>query len=227
MRKFTPIKSDKYIAMKLRLSLILLFLIAIRPTVFAESMAFDGIAIDDIKKSKYENARVEISFSETTEQLKLLILPSIEAMHEEALVDTVWKFRSYYREAPTESTDFFEERRIFYLYSLEDDKYLDSYIVFSQFIDKQNKDIKQIVIRKFDEYGHRLWCVSINADTEETNAFFKILQTARKKLKFILLSKVMERPDPQLQHRIKNEDTKMRSKNNMHDSNPYGSGNWH
>lgn len=213
--------------MKLRLSIIFLFLIAFRYTSLAEGLAFDGTAIDDVTKNKYENARVEISFNETTEQLKLLILPSIEAMHEEALVDTVWKFRSYYREAPSESTDFFEERRIFYLYSLEDDKYLDTYTVFSQFIDKQNKDIKQIVIRKFDEYGHRLWCVSINADTEETNAFFKILQTARKKLKFTLLSKVMERPDPNLQHRIENEDLKVKTRNHMHGGNPYGSGKWH
>lgn len=210
--------------MRLKSLLILITLVMVRPTLFAEGLAFEGTAIDDISNKKNEKARVEIDFNETSGQLNLLILPSIEAMHNEAMVDTLWKQRSYYREAPAESTEFFEERRIFYLYTLEDDKYLDSYTVFSQFIDKQNKDIKQIVIRKFDENGHRLWCISINANAEETDAFFKLLQTARKKLKFRQLTKVMQRPDPGVKHRPVFEDVKVNERNHMHGRNPYSNG---
>lgn len=209
--------------MKLKIFTLFVILTLMRLTTLAEGMAFEGTATDDITHQRYDGARVEIVFNETSDQLKLLILPTIEAMHDEALVDTVWKSRSYYREAPPESTDFFEERKILFLYNLEDDKYLESYTVFSQFIDKQNKDIKQIVIRKFDAEGHRRWCMSINANSVETDAFFKLLQTARKKLRFRQLTKVMERPDPNVKHRPVFEDNKVSERNHMHGGNPYGS----
>ncbi len=213
--------------MKLKLLLLLLSLTFVRLASYSEGMVFEGTATDDLTHKKYEKAKVEINLNEESGLLNFLILPSFEAMYSDALTDTVWSYRSYYREAPPESTDFFEERRIFFLYSLEDDKYLDTYTVFSQFIDKQNKDTKQIVVRKFDRNGSRIWCVSINADDEQTDTFFKLLQTAKKKLKFIKLTKVMERPDPNVKHRPVFEDNKISEKNHMHGGNPYGSGNWH
>lgn len=209
------------------MKLIRLFAILALTIVFtelhAQGLAFEGIATNDASKEKYEKARVEIDFDDVSESLRLMILPSVEAMRNEALIDTVWKARTYYREALPESTTFFEERNIFFLYQLEDDKYLESYTVFSQFVDKKNKSIKQIVIRKFDENGKRLWCVSINADSSETDAFFHLLKNAKKKLRFRQLNKVLERPDPNVKHRPVFEDNKIREKNDMHGGNPYNS----
>lgn len=210
--------------MKLKLFLTFLVLALLHSASMAEGLAFEGTATDDAGRHRFDKARLEIDINEASGLLRLLILPSIEALYSEALVDTVWTYRSYFREAPPESSDFFEERRIFFLYDLEDDKYLGSYTVFSQFIDKQNKDIKQIVIRKFDADGHRLWCMNINASAEETASFFKLLQKARKKLKFQLLTKVMERPDPNVKHRPVFEDNKVYERNNIHGGSPYNSG---
>lgn len=209
--------------MTLKKILILFSLVMVFTKVSAEGLAFEGSLTDDSSHKKYDKARIEIAYDEASACLELLILPSIEAMRTDALIDTLWTYGSYYREAPSESTDFFEEKRIFFLYKLEDDKYLDSYTVFSQFIDKQNKDIQQIVIRKFDESGRRMWCASINADSAETDSFFNLIKEARKNLKFRRLSKVMERPDPNVKHRPVFEDSKVREKNHMHGGNPYNS----
>lgn len=194
-------------------------------TSMAQSLSYTGTFTDDATKKTVKDAYVEISLSESTHLLRLTVLPAQGAMLSSALVDTVFAKESRYRKADPEDTEFFEERNIFFIYRLTPDEYLDSYMVFSRFIDKAKPELSQIVIRKFDYNGKRLWCVGITADDQRAKEFDRLINTARKKLKFRELRYVNERPGADgKKRRTIFEDDKVVRKEPIGHGNAYNSG---
>ncbi len=154
-------------------------------------MAQDYRSVGDFKSDtggkSVNNAWMELSLTTDKDDykiLRLMILPDKEADVKASLVDTVWISGSKYREDPAVKTDKFVERDIFFLYTFDKSDRLQSYYVFSRFVDTSQDDFTQIVIRKFDADGKRLWCLTCNATPDRAKEFFSILGDARKKLKF-------------------------------------------
>ena len=179
--------------MKRILALILLAVTII--TGVAESVRYNCVFVSDTSKKTYDDATIELEVSYTQSIMRMVVLPDKEAYLSSALVDTIITKEAKYRIGEDVYTENFQEKNVTYIYRITPEEYLDSYIVFSQFTDLKNKDINQIVIRKFDAKGKRLWMATINdASKEESKKFFKLISTARKKLKFKEIHYVYEQP---------------------------------
>lgn len=201
-----------------------LLILAISVTAgMAESLRYNCVFISDTSKKTYDEATIEIELSYTQSMMRMVVLPDKEAYLSSALVDTVITKEAKYRIDEDVITDNFQEKNVTYIYRLTPEEYLDSYIVFSQFTDLKNKEINQIVIRKFDAKGKRLWMATINdASKEESKKFFKLISTARKKLKFKEIHYVNDRPGADgKKTRTIFEDDKVRKYTPIGSGNPY------
>lgn len=189
----------------------------------AESLRYNCVFVSDTSKKTYDEATIELEVSYTQSMMRMVVLPDKEAYLSSALVDTVITKEAKYRTGEDVYTDNFQEKNVTYIYRLTPEEYLDSYIVFSQFTDLKNKDINQIVIRKFDAKGNRLWMATINdATKEESKKFFKLISTARKKLKFKEIHYANEQPGADgKKTRTIFEDDKVRKYTPIGSGNPY------
>ena len=190
----------------------------------AESLRYPCTFLSDTSKKTYDEAILEIEVAYTQSFMRMVVLPDKEAYLSSALVDTIISKEANYRIGDDVLTDNFEETNVTYVYRITPEQYLDSYIVFSQFTDLKNKAINQIVIRKFDANGKRLWMATINASKNDAKTFFKLIASARKKLKFKEIHYVNDRPgaDGKKTRTIFHDD-KLRKHNPVGGGTPYNS----
>ena len=160
----------------------------------ALSFSFVDQFTDDATHATYDSASVQMWLAPAEQMLKLCVLPAVGAPLSEALVDTLWMRHSYYQQGANVDNDLFKERNVLYLYTLTPEHYLAGYYVMSQFIDKKHEGLQQIVIRKFNAAGRRMWCANLNADSRQIKEFFEMLAFARKLLKFDRLTSVEGNP---------------------------------
>lgn len=155
--------------------------------IMAQNFTTLGDFKSDTSGKSVHDAWMELSLTTDKDDykiLRLMILPEREAEVSASLVDTVWFSGSKYREDPAVKTDVYVERDIFFLYTFDKSDRLESYYVFSRFVDTSQDNFTQIVVRKFDAAGKRLWCMTANSTPDRAKEFFSILSEARKKLKF-------------------------------------------
>lgn len=155
--------------------------------IMAQNFTTLGDFKSDTGGKSVHDAWMELSLTTDKDDykiLRLMILPERDAEVRASLVDTVWISGSKYREDPAVKTDVYVERDIFFLYTFDKSDRLESYYVFSRFVDTSQDNFTQIVVRKFDAAGKRLWCMTCNATPDRAKEFFSLLGEARKKLKF-------------------------------------------
>lgn len=166
---------------------VLLILVSLLYTVVgavAQDFRSTGEFKSDVSGSTTRNAWLELSLSQNYKSLRLLILPGRDAEVTESLVDTIWISGAPYRNGDPVVADKYEEKDAFFLYNIDRQGCLLDYYVFSRFIDTTQKDLQQIVVRKFAADGKRIWCMTMNTNNERAKTFFNILNEARKKMKF-------------------------------------------
>lgn len=153
--------------------------------IMAQQYRTLGDFTSDTDGSSIHNALMELSLTKDKDDysiLSLKIFPDKESDY--ALVDTLWLAESAYRTEGKVTTDTYEERGIFFLYTFDKTGRLDTYYVFSSFVDTTQDDFTQVVVRKFTADGKRVWCLTANATDARSKEFSKVLTEARKKLRF-------------------------------------------
>lgn len=207
-------------------TIISIFLLLAAIAMDAQEFRFTGEFTDDTTGKVTRGAFIELSLNADFTALHLDILSSRDTEKAVTLVDTTWTRGARYRTDRPVVADNYEERDIFFLYDLNDDGSLSRYYVFSQFLDTTQPDVRQIVLRKFDADGKRLWCMTINAIDTRATEFFSILTTARKKMKFSKLTHVRQAENPDLQQRPEFDGIPQyyNRTNNVGGGSPYSSG---
>ena len=155
--------------------------------IMAQDFRGTGEFKSDADGTSVHDAWMELSLTTDKDDyriLRLIILPDRDAKVKDALVDTVWISGSAYRSENAVKTDKYIERDIFFLYTFDKSDRLDTYYVFSRFVDTTQDNFTQIVVRKFDADGKRIWCMTVNSTDERAKEFFRLLNDARKKMRF-------------------------------------------
>lgn len=144
-----------------------------------------GDFTSDTDGTSIHNALMELTLTKDQDDYSIL---SLKIFHDKesnyALVDTLWRAESAYRTEGKVKTDTYEERGIFFLYTFDKTGRLDTYYVFSSFVDTTRDDFTQVVVRKFTADGKRVWCLTANATDARSKEFSQVLTDARKKLRF-------------------------------------------